>query len=133
MLFYVLSREDKDCGIQYVCQTCRFLKTRFSEHNHQMKNPHKTDNFLYRHFKHTNHSPSNMFIQHVVKNIYDSHSTKRYRNILKHKLEFKLIKIHTPHPLGSNDNIYHEGNVSKLPDFDVISLLDIYKPNTRSH
>ena len=55
--------------------TCRFLKTRFSEHSHQMKNPHKTDNFLYRHFKQTNHSPSYMFIQHVVKIIYESHST----------------------------------------------------------
>ena len=22
-------------------------------------------------------------------------------------------------PLGFNDNIYHEGNISKMPDFDV--------------
>ena len=28
----VLSLEEKDCGMQYVGQTCRFLKTRFSEH-----------------------------------------------------------------------------------------------------
>ena len=69
-----------------------FLKTRFSEHYHQMINPHRTDNFLYRHFKQTNHSPSNMFIQHVEKIIYDSHSTKRYRNILQHELELKLMK-----------------------------------------
>ena len=28
-------------------------------------------------------------------------------------------------PLGFNDNIYHEGNISKLPDFDAFSLSDI--------
>ena len=32
----------------------------------------------------------------------------------------------TPHPLGFNDNIYHEGNISRLPDFDVFSLLYPY-------
>ena len=36
-------------------------------------------------------------------------------------------------PLGFNDNIYHEGNISKMPDFDVFSLLDIKKSNKRSH
>ena len=29
--------------------------------------------------------------------------------------------------LGFNDNIYHEGNISKMPDFDVFSLLEIRK------
>ena len=33
---------------------------------------------------------------------------------------YKWIKLlQTPHPLGFNDNIYHEGNISRLPDFDV--------------
>ena len=35
-------------------------------------------------------------------------------------LGMKGIKLlQTPHPLGFNDNIYHEGNISRLPDFDV--------------
>ena len=38
-MFYLVKR--KICGIQYVGQTCRFLKTRFSEHFHRMKKPHK--------------------------------------------------------------------------------------------
>ena len=38
--------------------------------------------------------------------------------------------ITTPFPLGFNDNIYHQGNISKIPDFDVISLLDIHRRNT---
>ena len=59
---------------------------------------------------------------------------KRYRNILRHELELKWIKLlQTPHPLGFNDNIYHKGNISRLPDFDVFSLLDIRKRNNRSH
>ena len=31
----------------------------------------------------------------------------------------------TSYCVGFNDNIYHEGNISKMPDFDVFSLLDI--------
>ena len=61
-------------------------------------------------------------------------STKRYRNILRHELELKWIKLlQTPHPLSFNDNIYHEGNISRLPDFDVFTLLDIRNRNNRSH
>ena len=32
--------------MQYVGQTCRFLKTRFSEHYHRTKKPRKIDNFF---------------------------------------------------------------------------------------
>ena len=31
-----------------------------------------------------------------------------------------------------NDNIYHEGNISKMPDFDVFSRLAVRKRNRRS-
>ena len=35
---------------------------------------------------------------------------------------------------GFNDNIYHEGNISKMPDFDVFfSLLKCKKRKSRSH
>ena len=112
--------------MQYVGQTCRFLKTRFYEHYRRIflstyKKPRKIDNFLYRHFKQTNHSSSSIFIQPVEKITYGDNSTKRYRNIFRHKLELKWIKLlQTPHPHGFNDNIYHEGNISRLPDFDGV-------------
>ena len=32
----------------YIGQTCRFLKTRFSQHYRRIKKPRKIDNFLYR-------------------------------------------------------------------------------------
>ena len=39
---------------------------------------------------------------------------------LINELELKWIKLlQTPHPLGFNANIYHEGIISRLPDFDV--------------
>ena len=38
-----------------------------------------------------------------------------------------------PFPLGFNDNIYHEEIISKMPEFDAFSLLDIKKRNKRSH
>ena len=66
----------------------------------------KKHHFLYRHFKLTNHSPSHISIQHVEKSLYDDNSTKRYRNILRHELELKWIKLlQTPHPLGFYNNI----------------------------
>ena len=73
--------------MQYVGQTCRFLKTRFSDNYRGTKKPRKIDNFLYRHFKQTNHSTSSISIQPVEKIIYGDNSTKRYRNILRHELE----------------------------------------------
>ena len=105
----------------YVGQTCRFLKTRFSEHYRRTKKPRKIDNFLYRNFKQTNHSTSSISIQPVEKIIYGDNSTKRYRNILRHELELKWIKLlQTPHPLGFNDNIYHESNISRFLDYLIL-------------
>ena len=106
--------------MQYVGQTCTFLKTRFSEHYCQIKKPCKTDNFLYMHFKQTNHFTSSISIQPVEKITYDDNSSKRYRNILRRELELKRIKLlQIPHPLGFNDNFYHEGNISRLLDFEL--------------
>ena len=46
-----------------------------------------------------------------------------------------MIKLlQSPFPLGLNDNINHEGNISKMPDFDVFfSVLDCKKRKSRSH
>ena len=42
--------------------------------------------------------------------------------------------MQSPFPLGFNDNIYHEGNISKMPDFDVFfSVLECNKRKNRSH
>ena len=50
-----------------------------------------------------------------------------------HETELKWIQLlQTPFPLGFNDNIYHEGNISKMPDFDVFSLLECRKRKTGS-
>ena len=54
--------------------------------------------------------------------------------IKRHETELKWIKLlQTPYPLRFNDNIYHEGNLSKMPDFDVFSLLEFRKRKARSH
>ena len=42
------------------------------------------------------------------------------KNTKRHETELKwIIFLQSPFPLGFNDNIYHEGNISKMPDFDV--------------
>ena len=114
--------------MQYVGQTCRFLKTRFSEHCRQTKKPRKIDNFLYRHFKQTNHSTSSISIQPVEKIIYGDNSTKRYRNILRHELELKWIKL-LQTPLGFNDNITMRATFLDYLILMFFSLLDIRKRN----
>ena len=65
-------------------------------------------------------------LQPVEEMIFDSNSTERYTNISRHETELKWIKLlQIPFPLGFTDNIYYQGNISKMPDFDVFSLLDI--------
>ena len=73
-------------------------------------------------------------VQLIEKITYDANSTSRFKIIKRHETELKWIKLlQTPHPLGFNDNICHEGNLSKMPDFDVFSLLEFRKRTARSH
>ena len=70
----------------------------------------------------------------MEKIICDANSTSRFKIIKIHETELKWIKLlRTPYPLGLNDNIYHESNLSKMPDFDVFSLLEFRKRTARSH
>ena len=71
-------------------------------------------------------------MQPVEKISYDSNSSTRFKNIKRFETEWiKLLQ--TPFPLGLNDNIYLEGNISKMPDFDVLTLLESRKRKSRSH
>ena len=90
-----------------------------------MKKPKKFDTFIYCKFKSNGHSPSKIIIQPVERIIYDHNSSTRFKNIKRHETELKWIKfLQSPFPLGFNDNIYHEGNISKMPDFDVFSVME---------
>ena len=109
--------------MQYVGQTGCSLKTRFCEHFYKKKEPKKFGTFLYLHFKSNDHSPNKIVIQPVEKIIYDPYSSTTLKNIKRHETELKLITfLQTLFPLGFNDNIYHEGNISKMPDFIVFLL-----------
>ena len=73
-------------------------------------------------------------MQPVEKLIYDENSSVRFNTIKRLESELKWIKLlQSASPLGFNDNIYQEGNISKMPDFDVFSLLEIRKRKRRSH
>ena len=50
-------------------------------------------------------------------------SSTRLKNIKRYETELKWIKfLQSPFPLGFSDNIYCEGNISKMPGFDVFFL-----------
>ena len=121
--------------MQYVGQIKHNLNERFREHFNKMKKPKQIDSFLYKHFSRAGNSrsPDKIMLQPVEEMIFYSNSTERYKNIFRHETEIKWIKaLQTPFPLGFNDTIYHEGNISKKPDFGVFSLLDIRRRNRRS-
>ena len=48
------------------------------------------------------------------------------------KLNKNGLKVCNHHSFGFNDIIYHEGNISKMPDFDVFSLLECKRRKSRS-
>ena len=74
----------------------------------------------------TGHSPDNVLVKPVDKLIYDENSSVRFNTVKRLETELKWIKLlQSSSPLGFNDNIYQEGNISKMPDFDVFSLLEI--------
>ena len=119
--------------MKYVGQTYRALQKRFGEHYRRMKKPKPIDTFLCQHFKLTDHSPYDVLVQPVEKLTYDKNSSSRFKIINRHETELKCIKLlQTPFPLRFNDNIYQE-SISKMPDFDVFSLLEIRKRKSRSH
>ena len=102
--------------MQYVGQTGRSLKTSF--HEHLRKNEKSLKKLT--HFFSNDHSPRKIVIQPVEKIIYDPNSSTRLKNIKRHETELKwMIFLQSPFPLGLNDYIYHEGNISKMPDFNV--------------
>ena len=87
-----------------------------------------------KNFKRTGHSPDNVLVQPVEKLIYDENSSVRFNTIKNFETELKWIKLlQSALPLGFNDTIYQEGNISKMSDFDVFSLLEIRKRKRRSH
>ena len=113
---------------------CRTLQKRFGEHYRRIRKPKNNDTFLYQHFKRTAHSPNNVIVQPVEKISYDENSSVIIKNIKRFETELKWIKLlQTSFPLRFNDSIYHEGNISKIPDFDVLTLSESRKRKSRSH
>ena len=66
--------------------------------------------------------------------LQDGNYSSWFKIIRRHQTELKWIKfLQTPFPLGFNNSIYKECNISKMPDFDSFSLLNIRKRKHRSH
>ena len=73
-------------------------------------------------------------MQQVQKLSYDETIIERFNASKRFETESKWIKLlQSDSPLGFNNKIYHEGNISKMPDYDVFSLLEFQKRNSRSH
>ena len=120
--------------MQYVGQTGRALKVRFREHIYKLRQGKRFNNFLYDHFSKSGHSFKDICIQPLEFFDFDHTLTKRFKVQARLSAELKWIKqLQTPYPLGLNDNIYHEGNISKNPDIDVFKILSITKRKRRSH
>ena len=121
-IIYVLTWNAPNCGIQYVGQTGRALKTRFREHTYQCRTK-KLRNFLYQHFRKSGHSFNDVSVQPVEHFSYDSTATNSFKAKSRFIAELDWIKkLQTPFPLGLNDNIYQTGNISKDPTINIFSI-----------
>ena len=117
-------------GCNKLDELVELCKKRVGEHYRRIRKPKNNDTFLYQHFKRTGHSPNNVIVQPVEKISYDENSSVRFKNIKRFETELKWIKLlQIPFLLGFNDNIYHEGNISKMPDFDVLHFQSLVNVN----
>ena len=61
---------------------------------------------------------------------YNENISVRLNNVIRFETEFKLIKLsQATSSLGFNDKIWHEGSISKIPDFDCFFSFRVLKPN----
>ena len=110
------------------------MKIRFREHSYKMRNRNKFTTFLYQHFRKSGHTFNQVTIQPVEQIVYDKNATSSFKIKARHLAEFNWIKnLQSPFPLGLNDNIFQEGNISRNPDIDIFSILNIRKRKSRSH
>ncbi len=92
----------KRCGIQYVGQTCRPLKSRILEHRRSIiKN--SLDTYLVKHFNGNDHGVDDMTV--LVLETAD-------KDLLLHKESFWISLFNTAYPYGLNDSIAKYGCVS---------------------
>lgn len=65
---------------------------------------------------------------------FDRSASKAFKTTARLIAENKWLKnLQTPFPLGLNDNIYKEGNISRNPTIDIFSICSIRKRKSRSH
>lgn len=101
---------------------------------YKIRNSKKYKNFVYNHFRTTGHTVHNVILQPLEYITFDSTASKGYKIQARHNAELKWIRnLQTPYPLGLNDNIYREGNISKNPGIDVFNIMSITKRKRRSH
>ena len=89
---------------------------------------------MYQHFRQSGHNFNYVTVQPVEYLFFDNDATKSFKIKARHIAELKWMKkLQTPYPLGLNDNIYQEGNISKDPNIDIFSIFSIRKRKSRSH
>ena len=71
-------------------------------------------------------------MQPEEKLIYDENSSVRFNTIKRLETEW-IELLQSASPLGFNDNIYQEGNISKMPDkvFVIPNFKEIWYINLR--
>ena len=75
-----------------------------------------------------------MTVQPVELLAFNYTDSNSFKIKARHIAELKWIKrLQTPFPLGLNDNIYQQGNISKDPSIDIFDICSIRKRKSRSH
>ena len=104
-LIYVITWEARGCGAQYVGETSQSLKCRFRSHSFKIRNNSRRK---YKNF------------------LYDHFIKYNHSNWIK--------RLQTLYPLGLNDQIYQQGNISSVrSNINVFSLKPAVRRKRRSH
>ena len=113
------------------------LKGRFRSHSFKIRNNsrRKYKNFLYDHFIKYNHSIENVKVTPVE--ILSKQPGESKNDMKKRRLSAELNwikRLQTPFPLGLNDQIYQQGNISSVrSNINVFSLKPDVRRKRRSH
>ena len=114
-----------ECGIQYVGETGRVVRSRLSEHKNGISGNHKGCKILYSHFKHG----CKTFNIHIIEAIFDSKDKAKNLENRQKREDFWIRELKTKYPYGLNDKLHNENTSTSI--FRQMNSKPILHPKKR--
>jgi hypothetical protein len=99
-----------DCGLQYVGETGRVIRSRLSEHKNGIAGKPKGCKILYSHFKHG----CKTFDFQIIEAITDSDDKSKNLENRQERENFWIRELRTKYPYGLNDKLHNEDTAKSV-------------------